>query len=584
MEQKVKLNLFRIIWDHKNVLMIGLLIMLISTALNLINPWIMKLMIDDAIPKAKVELLVYCIVGVVGIPVINVFLSSYQSLYQSDVNAKIIADLRNQLVVKLTKLSQKTMVQFRQGDISGRIIRTCSEIAFFITGSLMSSFSNILRLVGIFFMIFYLNFQLSIISLMLVPIILYLSRIWKKKIREASEKICDSRKRYDEYIAELVTGIKTVQMFHKEEDEIKQAKNLNAEYRDLRRVIQRQQMLIGNIIWSIYDSISIGVLYAFGAWMIFRGQLTTGELIAFTIYVPQLYSSMSAIVNLYLRKNEVKPEIERYDEMMNLPEENIDQDHAVSLQEVKGKIEFKQVSFGYQEDHENLKQVSFTIHPGEFIGIVGPTGGGKSTILDLIMRFYHPREGEILLDDVPIQQVKLEDLRSEVSLVSQDPFLWNRSIKENLLYVAPMCTEQEIDESIQIAQMENMIRKMPDGLDTIIGDRGVRLSGGEKQRLAIARALLRKPSILLLDEPTSALDAKTESLLQKYLEKVYKGKTVIVVAHRLATIRQADRILVVADGMIQEMGSHQELLEQRGMYYELYKEQMGALELEKSSI
>jgi ABC-type multidrug transport system fused ATPase/permease subunit len=236
-------------------------------------------------------------------------------------------------------------------------------------------------------------------------------------------------------------------------------------------------------------------------------------------------------------------------------------------------IEFQHVSFGYSNEREILQDVSFSVQPGEFIGIVGVTGGGKSTIIDLLLRFGHPSSGQILLDGHPLSTYRLEDYRKQVGLVPQDIFLWNRTIRENLLYVNPTATEEEMIKAAKQAQMMPLIENLPEGWETLIGDRGVRLSGGEKQRLAIARTLLRKPSILLLDEPTSALDARTEFLLQACLEEVYKDKTIIVVAHRLATVRNADRIFVVNQGRIEEAGSHEELMTKQGYYYELAKQQ-----------
>jgi ABC-type multidrug transport system fused ATPase/permease subunit len=376
------------------------------------------------------------------------------------------------------------------------------------------------------------------------------------------------------FVTEVVPGLKTIQLFHQEQQEITQGKALNERYRELQRTLQVQRNFQGRLFWELQDALSTSLVYAGGIYFIFHQQMTIGQLLAFTVFVPRFYSAINSLFVLYIDRDQLKPEMERYEEMMSLPEDNVDQGNAKELPAAKGKIEFKNVSFGYSDGRDVLKDVSFTIQPGEFIGIVGATGGGKSTIIDLLLRFGQPYAGEILLDEQPLPAYRLADYRRQVSLVPQDIFLWNRSIRDNLRYVQPDATEEELIVAAKQAQLLPLIEQLPEGWDTLIGDRGVRLSGGEKQRLAIARTLLRQPNILLLDEPTSALDAKTEYLLQSCLEEIYQQKTIIIVAHRLATVRNADRIIVVHQGKIVEMGSHEQLLAQQGYYYELAKQQL----------
>ena len=261
--------------------------------------------------------------------------------------------------------------------------------------------------------------------------------------------------------------------------------------------------------------------------------------------------------------------LKQLEDLLNIEEEITDPPNPVVLPRIRGEIEFRNFSFEYEEDRGQLKNLSFRIHPGEFIGIVGPSGGGKSTILDLILRFYDPHQGEVLVDGINVKKYSLQNLRSLIGLVTQDVFLWNQTIRENLLYA----TEEEVIEACKRAQIHDFIKDLPNGYDTVVGERGVRLSGGERQRLAIARVFLHKPDVLLLDEPTSALDAKTEARLQKELERMYRGKTMIVVAHRLVTVQNADRIFVVDKGRIIEEGTHSELLDRKGMYYDLQQKQ-----------
>jgi ABC-type multidrug transport system fused ATPase/permease subunit len=433
-------------------------------------------------------------------------------------------------------------------------------------------------LIGILVFMLYFNLKLATVALAVVPFFLWFIHMVRRRFKEAARKLSEASNQYREYVTELVAGLKTVQMFNRERSELEKERELVHEKQKIRRENQKRRVFGLNLIWSFTDSLGEGILFAVGAWLIWNHELSIGELLAFTSYVSQLYSSVNSIQYLYNQTIEVKPEMERLEEMLNLPEENVDVAEALPLKWVSGEIEFVGVSFRYTEEREVLKNVTFNIRPGEMVGIVGPTGGGKSTILDLLMRFYRPNGGEIRLDGRNIEEYCFRDYREKFGLVSQDIFLWNRSIRQNLLYVAPDAPEEELWHVLRVARLDGFVAGLPDGLDTVVGDRGVRLSGGERQRLAIARALLKNPDILLLDEPTAALDACTEAVLQRYLEQVYRGKTVIVVAHRLATVRGADRILVVSNGEIEETGTHEELMEKRGVYWQLYTEQMGMAE------
>lgn len=574
MERKhYRLNIFQFIGEHRRLMALSMGVMLITTGIGLVTPWLMQYLVDHALPQRDVHLLVLCIVGITVIPVINMLITALENIYKSDVQTKITVKLRIQLLEKLLRIVPATLSKYQQGDITGRLVRTCETISAFVT-DLLNGFNSALSIIFIGIVMVLMNWQLSTIVLCFAPLMVFLyyrrTRFWRTTYREISA----AQKEYDVFITEVVPGLKTIQLFHQEQQEITQGKALNERYRELQRTLQVQRNFQGRLFWELQDALSTSLVYAGGIYFIFHQQMTIGQLLAFTVYVPRFYSAINSLFVLYIDRDQLKPEMERYEEMMSLPEDNVDQGNAKELPAAKGKIEFKNVSFGYSDGRDVLKDVSFTIQPGEFIGIVGATGGGKSTIIDLLLRFGQPHAGEILLDEQPLPAYRLADYRRQVSLVPQDIFLWNRSIRDNLRYVQPDATEEELIVAAKQAQLLPLIEQLPEGWDTLIGDRGVRLSGGEKQRLAIARTLLRKPNILLLDEPTSALDAKTEYLLQSCLEEIYQQKTIIIVAHRLATVRNADRIIVVHQGEIVEMGSHEQLLAQQGYYYELAKQQL----------
>jgi ABC-type multidrug transport system fused ATPase/permease subunit len=559
MERKqYRLNLFQFIGEHRRLMALSMCVMLLTTGIGLVTPWLIQYLVDHALPQRDVQLLVLCVAGITIIPVINMLITAFENINKSDVQTKITVKLRIQLLEKLLRLVPATLSRYQQGDITGRLVRTCETISAFVT-NLLNGFNNVLSIVCIGAVMVVMNWKLSTIVLCFAPLMVFLyyrrTRFWRKTYREISA----AQKEYDVFITEVVPGLKTIQLFHQEQQEIAQGIALNERYRELQRTLQIQRNFQGRLFWELQDALSTSLVYAGG--------------ISFAVYVPRFYSAINSLFVLYIDRDQLKPEIERYEELMALPEENVDHTHAKELTTAKGMIEFKHVSFCYPDGREVLKDVSFTIKPGEFIGIVGATGGGKSTIIDLLLRFGQPHSGEILLDGQPLTAYQLADYRRQISLVPQDIFLWNRSIYDNLRYVKPDASEEELIFAAKQAQLLPLIEQLPEGWDTLIGDRGVRLSGGEKQRLAIARTLLRKPTILLLDEPTSALDAKTEYLLQSCLEQMYQQKTIVIVAHRLATVRNADRIFVVHQGKIVEMGSHEQLLAQQGHYYELAKQQ-----------
>ncbi|WP_044640461.1 ABC transporter ATP-binding protein [Risungbinella massiliensis] len=576
MEPKYRLQLLQLALQQKKMILISTTLILITTGLGLLTPWIIKTLVDDAIPSKDMDLMIWCIAGIGVVPLLSALIRSWEGILRSDVNAQMVSFLRIQLVEKLLKLSPHVTTRYQQGDLAGRVTRTCNEIGNFLLNRSTWILTNSLKCIGISIVIFYVHIELASVSLVMIPFMFYASYLWMTKIRNTSRELSEVRKDYDAYTTELVTGLKTVQMFHKERFEVSYLQRVNQKYREKQRKLEKQRTIVGNIFWSMSDSFTTAIVYSYGAWLIFQDQISLGELLAFVVYVPQLYGALDRLFDFWIDRNSIKPEIERYEEMMNFREDNVDHKEVNPDTKLIGRIEFRQVTFSYYEK-ETLQDISFTIEPGEFIGIVGETGSGKSTILDLLMRFYQPESGQILLDGIPIENIKLQELRSQVTLVPQDIFLWNRSLRDNLVYVSSNNNEEELAEVMKVAQIEKFIPKLPSGLETLVGDRGVKLSGGERQRIAIARALLRKPTILLMDEPTSALDSNTESALQAYLSHVFHKKTVIVVAHRLATVREADRIFVIDQGGLVECGSHEELMNHKGLYFEMYKKQMGVV-------
>lgn len=569
-----KIRLVDLLRSNSKLILLSIVTSLAAVASQLFTPWIMKTLIDYGIPKKDTQIIAFSILGLVLIPIFSTGFSFLTKTIHIKIGGEITDSLRKQVFEKIIGFSPRTINQMKTGDLVGRITRSCGEVGdLFVKHELLPALPAFFMILGILSVMFYLNVSLTIVSLVMVPAV-YLSSRWiSKKTEQNYERFSDALKKGDIYFTELFQGIKTVQLFGRQDLERKKTHKWLSETRSIQNRTAVVDTWFRELLSQLQMSLGTGILFAFGIYQIIEGQLTIGSLIAFMVYVPMLHDSVKRIQVMYVGSKNVRPSLERIEELLNKEETITDPSDPIVLPRIYGGIEFRNVSFEYEEDRGQLNNLSFRIRPGEFIGIVGPTGGGKSTILDLILRFYDPQEGEVLVDGINVKEYSLQNLRSLIGLVTQDVFLWNQTIRENLLYANPEVTEEEIIEACKRAQIHDFIKDLPNGYDTVVGERGVRLSGGERQRLAIARVFLHKPDVLLLDEPTSALDAKTEAQLQKDLEDMYRGKTMIIVAHRLVTVQNADRIFVVDGGRIVEEGTHSELLVRKGVYYDLHQKQ-----------
>ncbi len=361
-------------------------------------------------------------------------------------------------------------------------------------------------------------------------------------------------------LGDTIPGIRVVKAFNREEDEVERfiAKNREV-FAENMRAVQVSSYFFPSM--GFLMAVGTIVLWAYGGYqVIVNGTIQPGELMAFIGYTWMLYNPIQALTHSSEQLQGAVTAAERLFEIMDTQPEVEEEGPKIVLPEIKGKIEFRNVSFYYEKGDPVLKDINFTIEPGQMIGLVGSSGSGKTTLINLISRFYKVTEGEILIDGVNINDIDLKSLRKQIGLVLQEPFLFHGTIAENIAYGRPDATFEEIVEAAQLANAHNFIMNLPDGYDTRIGERGVGLSGGEKQRISIARAILKNPRILILDEATSAVDTETEKLIQEAIDRLIKGRTTIAIAHRLSTLQNADRLLVLKDGQIAESGTHEELL------------------------
>ncbi|MGE7933621.1 ABC transporter ATP-binding protein [Viridibacillus arvi] len=564
-----------LMFERKRLIVTGILLMIIATIIDLLSPLVMKQIIDSAIPEKNFKALFIFIAILTILPILSTIFRTVRMILNVKIGGNVTEKLRTIAFEKAFTLSSINLNQLKIGDIVDRVTRTSGMIGeVYIANELLNGITSLFMFLGMTIFMLTISWKLTLIAFLVVPLVFFITF----KLGRISETKTKSYMEYTNnemtFFTELISGIKNVQIFSQQQSEMKNVKNLLKKHKELHLNTSIYRRSYADIFNQLVKSLALGIVFAVGAWDISNNQLSIGSLVAFTVYVPQLYTLVNDIQTAYIGTTNVRPIIKQLNTFLDIHEPIIQIPHAIPLKNVKGEIEFQNVSFTYENNRAGLQNVSFKVQPGETIGIVGGSGGGKTTILELLMRFYDPTEGAVSIDGIDISKYNLIDFRNAIGLVTQDPFLWNRTIKENLIYGVPNATEEQLLHAIKVAQLEEFIVSLPEGFETVVGERGVRISGGEKQRLAIARAILKDPSIILLDEPTSALDANTEFLLQSQMEEVFKGKTIVLVAHRLATIRNASKILVLDNGEIVEFGTPKELLNNQGAYYDLLSKQV----------
>ncbi|WP_168171836.1 ABC transporter ATP-binding protein [Viridibacillus sp. FSL H7-0596] len=551
------------------------MLMIIATFIDLLSPLVMKQIIDSAIPEKNFKALFIFIVILTILPILSTILRTVRMIINVKIGGNVTEKLRTMAFEKAFTLSSINLNQLKLGDIVDRVTRTSGMIGeVYIANELLNGITSLFMFIGMTVFMLTISWKLTLIAFLVIPLVFIITYMLGRISETKTKRYMKYTNNEMTFFTELISGIKNVQIFSQQQSEMKKVKSLLKKHSELHLNTSIYRRSYSDIFNQLVKSLALGIVFAVGAWDISNNQLTIGSLVAFTVYVPQLYTLVNEIQTAYIGTTNVRPIIKQLNNFLDTHEPIIEIPNAIPLKNVRGEIEFRNVSFTYENNRAGLENVSFKVQPGETIGIVGGSGGGKTTILELLMRFYDPTKGAVCIDGVDISKYNLIDFRNAIGLVTQDPFLWNRTIKENLIYGVPQATEEQILHAIKVAQLEEFIDSLPEGFETVVGERGVRISGGEKQRLAIARAILKDSPIILLDEPTSALDANTEFLLQSKMEEVFKGKTIILVAHRLATIRKASKILVLDNGEIIEFGTPLELLNNKGAYYDLLSKQV----------
>lgn len=502
--------------------------------------------------------------------VIDGMASFYMAYTGHVMGAAIETDMRQDAFAHLQKLSDNYFNNTKVGQIMSRITSDLFDVTEFAHHCPEEFFIAFLKTVVSFVILSRINVLLTVIIFVLIPVMAVSCTYFNLQVRKAFK---DQRNHIGELNARIedsLLGNKVVRAFANENLELEKFQRDNLQFLKIKRQTYFYMAAFQDTI-RMFDGLMYVVVIVAGGLFMSKGLIAPGDLVAYTLYVTTLLATIRRIIEFAEQFQRGMTGIERFTELMDAEIDIFDEEGAVPLPEVKGKITFRHVSFEYPDDHTPvLTDINITIRPGEKVALVGPSGGGKTTLCNLIPRFYDPTEGEILLDDHDIRKVTLKSLRSSVGVVQQDVYLFSGSVYENIAYGRPGASREEVMEAARLAGAHEFIKDLKDGYDTYVGERGVKLSGGQKQRISIARVFLKAPQVLLLDEATAALDNESEHLVSESLDKLAAGRTTLTIAHRLTTVQGADRILVLSGSRIVEEGNHHTLMEKKGIYYQLY--------------
>ena len=553
--------------------LISLTIIIAGAGLDLLPPLLQRQIVDRVITTRDLSSLGRIILTLVGVYLLSAFLGIGDMYVRHALGARIIVDMRVKLYAYLQKLSLSFFETTSTGEIMSRVTNDVEVLEQFLTHGTALALVDLLRLVTAAVVLFVLDARLAALVLIPVPILAVGLRLFNRRVRPIYRHARDELGRITALLQDSLSGIRVTQAFAQEAKELQRFSGATEGYYRARvRGIWWMSMFYPSM--NFFSLMGTVIVLGFGAVGVVHGELSLGTLVAFLSYITAFYAPIGRLTDLDNTFQQTIAAADRIFELLDTLPDIEDAPDAIDLPEVRGEVQFNDVHFRYGTGDEVLHHVTLHMAPGQMVALVGPSGAGKTSIANLLSRFYDPSEGSITLDGHDLRKIRLASLRSHMAVVLQDTFLFNTTIRDNLLYGKPDATDEELIAAAKAAYAHDFIMELPNGYDSEIGERGVRLSGGQKQRLALARAILVNPRILILDEATSSVDAEAEYLIQQALESVLKDRTALVIAHRLSTIRNADKIIALEDGLIKEVGSHEELLNRDGLYSQLYRRQL----------
>jgi len=574
-------RLFGFLTPYWKTLLINAVLLLGVTGLGLIPPLFQKVIVDEVIGGRDLTRLGLLVASLVGVYALQQLANAGDLYVRHALGQRFIFDLRVRLYAYLQRLSLSFFERTSTGELMSRVTNDVNALENFVTHGSALTAVDLLRLLGVSVILLLLDWRLALAVLLPVPVLAVALRYFNTRIRPIYRRVRDRLGHINARLQDSLSGIRVIQAFGQEERELERFAAESESY--------YQARVAGIRYWSTFfpamrfvASLGTAIVLGVGAAMVVRGELSLGTMVAFLSYITSFYQPINRLTEIDNIFQEAIAAGERIFELLDVTSDIVDAPDAMELPHVRGEVAFDNVSFRYDtgdpstgsEEREVLQDVAFTMKPGEMVALVGPSGAGKTSIGRLLSRFYDPIQGRITLDGHDLRDITLASLRRHVAVVLQDTFLFNTTVRDNLLHGKPDATDDELIAAAKAAYAHEFIETLPEGYDTEIGERGVKLSGGQKQRLSLARAILADPRILILDEATSSVDAEAEYLIQQALESVLEGRTSLVIAHRLSTIRNADKIIALEEGRIIEVGDHHELMERGGLYSQLYRRQV----------
>ena len=563
------LRLLAYIKPYKKRLAAAVVCIIMAAGANLYLPWIIKDMIDDVLMSKDMLMLNLIAAGILVVMFTRGVFYYGQSYLVSYVGQRVIIDVRSVLFRKFQKMPLSYYDRQQTGTVMSYITNDVSAMQSAIVDNLIELVTESSILIGSLGMMIYLDWKLSLLTLMTIPLVGFAMKIFGRKLKRSSTVIQERAAEITSLLQESISAIWVVKSFVRETYEIRRFEEQNwRNFQAAMKNVKLSSLLTPTV--EFLAAIAVTFIVWFGGYEVVNEVITAGELVAFLTYAVNLANPVKRLSRVYAAIQKAMAAADRVFEVMDLDEKITDVPGAKPLPPIQGQVEFKDITFSYKEGQPALQHISLKAEPGQMIALVGPSGSGKSTIANLIPRFYDVDSGTIAIDGHDIRQVTADSLREQIGLVPQETMLFSTTVMENIRYGRLDATDEEVVEAARAANAEEFIKDLPEGYDTKLGERGLNLSGGQRQRLAIARAILKNPRVLILDEATSALDTESEKIVQDALDKLMVGRTSFVIAHRLSTIFNADQIFVVENGQLREHGTHEELLAAGGLYSNLY--------------
>ena len=553
---------------YKKIFILDMIAALLFSVCDLIYPIITRNIMNEVVPNKDVRMLIVFAITLMAIFIAKAGLNYFMQYWGHVVGVRMQADMRRDVFTHLQKLPSTYFNNNKSGTIMSRILNDLMEISELAHHGPEDLLTSGMMLIGSFIILLKINVPLTLIIFSLIPIIIWFSLAQRKKMNNAFK---DTRVKIGEVNATLensIAGMRVTKSFCTENKELEKFNNINGVFKNVR---ENAYKVMGHYFSGMnffMDMLGLVSLIAAG-YFTFRGKITLGDFTAYLLYVNMFVQPIRRLINFMEQYQNGMTGFERFIEIMEQETEK-EAINPIELDNVKGKIDIENISFTYEDENEVFKDLSLSIKAGKTIALVGPSGGGKTTLCNLIPRFFEFSQGDIKIDGISVKDISLKSLRKNIGIVAQDVFLFTGTIKENILIGNPDASDEEIIEASKKARIHDFIESLPEGYDTYIGERGVKLSGGQKQRVSIARIFLKNPPIIILDEATSALDNVTEREIQASLEELSKDRTNLVVAHRLSTIKNADEIIVITQDGIKERGTHEALIIQNGIYSKLH--------------